>query len=244
MIPVLDLALPRPVTALHQIEITSRCNLRCPYCAHPKMPRAKQDMDRDTYARAIDMVDWFRLTHGQQELNLAGIGESTMHPDFLNFVQIARETLGSRMQLVLATNGVNMTPETARELAECRVHVYVSLHRPEKAGPAIEMLKKAGCLAGASADPSIAAVNWAGQVNWHSSAGQRECPWIRQGWAVAFSDGRLGTCCFDGQGTDGIIGTVHDDPSALRVAPYSLCPACDQTIGVRNWEQKAGGRYE
>lgn len=106
------------------------------------------------------------------------------------------------------------------------------------------MLKRAGCLVGVSADPSIAATNWAGQVDWHVSASERECPWIRQGWAIVLSDGRIATCSFDGQGTDGIIGTVADDPSTPRVKPYSLCPGCDQKIGVRNWEQSAGKWYE
>jgi len=32
-----------PFQQIHQIEITSRCNLRCKYCVHPHMERAKVD---------------------------------------------------------------------------------------------------------------------------------------------------------------------------------------------------------
>lgn len=242
MIPKIKLDLPRAVTALHQIEITSRCNLRCRYCAHPKMPRAKQDMEGQIFVTALARVEWFGEHYGQRELNLAGIGESTMHHNFVEMARLARFLLTDSFKLVLATNGVAMTQELADELARLKVRVFVSLHRPEKAGPAVEMLRKAGCLAGVSADPSIAATNWAGQVDWYVSANERECPWIRQGWAIVLSDGRIATCSFDGQGTDGIIGTVQDDPSSLRVKPYSLCRSCDQQISVEGYNQGAQPR--
>ena len=45
----------------------------------------------------------------------------------------------------------------------------VKLHRPEKAGPAVEAYRKIGALDGVSADPSINAYDWAGQVEWFNS---------------------------------------------------------------------------
>ena len=68
-----------PIRAIHQIEMTSRCNLRCRYCAHPTMARVKADMDDATFAKALL---WARQLPSH-ELNLAGIGESTMHPEFV-----------------------------------------------------------------------------------------------------------------------------------------------------------------
>lgn len=224
-----------PVTAIHQIEITSRCNLRCRYCVHPSMSRAKQDMDESTYRQTLALTQaLIRKYPGRQtELNLAGIGESTMHPEFVRFLYLAREAVGPRMSLVIATNGLLMTPALAREIKDARPDVYVSMHRPEKAGPAIEALRAEGLLRGVSADPSIAAVDWAGQIKWHVSTPAKgtQCKWVRTGWAIALSDGRLARCSFDGTASE-TIGTVWDEPDSLRTAPYALCDSCHLDVGV------------
>lgn len=217
------------VTQIHQCEITSRCNLACKYCAHPKMPRAKLDMTLEVFEKVLDRVAGYVAKGTQHELNLAGIGESTMHPQFCEFVARARERLPT-IDLTMATNGVGLTEDMAQAMADARMRVWVSLHRPEKAGPAIELLKRHGVLAGVSADPSLAAVNWAGQINWHVSATPTRCMWQAEGMAIAWADGRLGTCSFDGQGADGVIGTVWDEPDTLFIKPYSLCNGCHQTI--------------
>lgn len=213
------------ISQIHQVELTSRCNLRCQYCVHRNMPRPKMDMTLETFERVLYLVAGFPDQH---ELNLCGIGESTLHPQFCEFVARARERL-PYIDLTMATNGVGLTEEHAIQMSVSRVRAWVSLHRPEKAGIAIELLKRYGVLAGVSADPSISAVNWAGQVDWHVSAPATRCMWKALGMAIAWSDGRLGTCSFDGQGSDGVIGTVWDDPETLFSKSYSLCSSCHQT---------------
>ncbi len=227
-----------PLQQIHQIEITSRCNLRCRYCVHPTMKRAKEDMDVLVFERAIELARRFKRKGTQGSLNLAGIGESTMHPKFVDFVAHAREVLGEDQDLVLATNGVSVTDDLARALRPFRPRVFVSLHRPEKAGPAVEMFKRAGLLAGVSADPSVAATDWAGQIKWHVSAPRTPCPWVRQGWGIVLSDGRITRCSFDGTGV-GVLGHVSDDPDTLTTSPYSLCSTCHQDVGIRIKETEA-----
>ena len=183
------------------------------------------DMTLETFERVLYLVKGYEAAGRQHELNIAGIGESTIHPQFVEFVRLARDTLPN-MELTMATNGVAMTEDIAQELADARVKVFVSLHRPEKAGLAIEILKRHRILHGVSADPSVAAVNWAGQVDWHVSAQPTTCMWLAMGMAIAWSDGRIGTCSFDGQGEDGVIGTVWDEPHTLFSKPYSLCKTC------------------
>ena len=183
-------------------------------------------MTLETFKRVLELVAGFPDQH---ELNLCGIGESTLHPQFCEFVALARERLPN-IDLTMATNGVGLTEAHAAQMQISRVRVWVSLHRPEKASLAIELLKRYGVLAGVSADPSISAVDWAGQVDWHVSAAPSRCMWQAQGMAIAWSDGRLGSCSFDGQGADGSIGTVWDDPKTIFVKPYSLCNTCHQTI--------------
>lgn len=219
------------VGSVHQIEITSRCNLRCRYCVHPTMARSKEDMSPKTFARALAWVSLFVENGTQgQELNLCGIGESTLHPLFCTFVKVARDALGQERDLVMATNGVGVTEEHAQAMAAARMRVWVSLHRPEKAGPTIELLKKHGVLAGVSADPAIASVDWAGQVAWHVSAPTKlPCPWLRDRKVMIAADGSVLTCSFDGSGA-GKLGTVWGSVEAMRVAPYSLCEGCHQAV--------------
>lgn len=216
------------INSIHQIEITSNCNLRCRYCPHPHMQREKMDMDEDIYGQALDWVSYF-IGKGTQtdELNLAGIGESTLHPHFEYFVEMARFAVGSNCKLILATNGVNMSEYIAQVLKEHDVWTWVSLHRPEKAGPAVELLKKYGVLKGVSADPSVASIDWAGQVEWFVSAQTKDqpCPWLHDGRVVVLADGRVSTCCLDSTGV-GIVGEVYSDLTKAELKPYSLCNKC------------------
>lgn len=218
------------VQLIHQIEITSRCNLRCKYCAHPTMTRAKMDMDWDIYARAIEIVKSCAERGSRGSLNLAGIGESTMHPQFIRMLAYAREQLGEAQELVLATNGLLVNDKMAEAMKPYAPRVFVSLHRPERAGPAIEALKRVGLLAGVSGDPSVAATDWAGQVKWHVSAMRAPCPWVRGGWAMVLSDGSMTRCSFDATGV-GIFGHVMDAEQPYT-SPYILCKSCHQDVGV------------
>jgi len=224
------------VRDLHQIEITSRCNLRCKYCVHPTMERAKEDMTWETFKKAIHWVSVFSGWGTQVELNLAGIGESTMHPDFVEMVHYAAAELPT-IHLVLATNGLLMTEELAHAIKDTGINVFVSLHRPEKAARAVEALRSAGIFNGVSTDPATAATDWAGQVKWVRSMAPRDCMWVRGGKVFCMSDGSIKPCSLDGRRGE-ILGTVWDDVSNMTTHPYSLCMTCDQKLGIPDWNQE------
>ena len=213
------------IRKLHQIEMTSRCNLRCRYCAHPTMSRPKIDMTEELYTKALVWARKFVFAGYQKELNIAGIGESTIHPDFVRFMHLAREIVGNDVQITLTTNGVAVSDDLVRGIVGMRPTVFVSLHRPERAGPAIEIFKKYGILHGASADPSLAATDWAGQVKWHNSATAQPCVWIAEGKVMAMADGRITRCSLDAHAA-GVCGTLDDDLTQIGIAPYSLCAKC------------------
>ena len=230
------------VSRIHQIEITSRCNLKCRYCVHPKMGRPKIDMSMDIFNTAVRKAKQCVEYHGQVELNLAGIGESTMHPDFIDMVGIARSMVGWDTLITITTNGVALTEDMVKGLVKYRPTIFVSMHRPEKAGPAIELLKRYNMLQGVSADPSIAAIDWAGQVEWHVSCRKDiPCPWLTNGQVMVMADGNVTTCCLDGEG-DGIIGHITDDMATWEVKPYSLCKDCHHIVPAtsinQNYSQK------
>lgn len=218
---------------LHQIELTSRCNLRCRYCPSPHLGRPKLDMDDATWDRTLWWIRYFHNRNGgTEELNLAGIGESTMHPKLPEWALQARAVVGADCFLNFTTNGLLMTDALADALKPSGIRVGVSLHRPEKAGPAIEILKAHGMLFGVSADPSIAAIDWAGQIKWHKSAAtNRQCPWVRGGLAFVMADGRVSRCCMDASGI-GVFAHVNDNLAQYQTSPYKLCVTCDQDVGV------------
>lgn len=184
-------------------------------------------MTRETFERALFVA---KQLPGEPELNLAGIGESTMHPEFVDFLFLARERMPNTV-LLLASNGLLMTNELAKAIAPTGVHVFISLHRPEKAGPAIEACKRYGILAGISGDPSIAATDWAGQVKWHVSTQLKgaPCPWVRNGRLMVMSDGRITRCSFDSTADD-VLGSVWDDVTQIETSPYKLCESCHLVV--------------
>jgi hypothetical protein len=219
------------VKDLHQIEITSRCNLRCVYCPSRHLPRPKVDMTFDHFSKAIKWIEKFIKRGYQTEVNLAGIGESTMHPEFVYFISYARAVLDFDVRLVFATNGLLMNEELAKAIAPYKPVVYVSMHRPEKAGPAVEALRKYGLLAGVSADPTLAATDWAGQVKWFNSVPvKRTCQWVRNGKVFMLADGRISRCAYDATG-DGVFAHVDDeDLDKKHTSAWSLCATCDQEV--------------
>lgn len=252
-LPVIHVKLPRAVKALHQIEITSRCNLRCVYCPSPTLGRPKMDISDTDFKAALWHVRHHVVNDGQRELNLAGIGESTLHHGFTTYVRWARESVGPDVKLIFATNGVLPTDwfagagldysercaKLAEALAPWKPEVWVSLHRPEKAALAARAYADAGILGGYSADPSVNSMDWAGQVKWpvRKSEHKMPCQWIREGKAFALADGRVSVCCYDATG-QGVIGTVHDAPGTISTAPWNLCASCDQEIAVAGYNEQ------
>lgn len=220
------------IRVIHQIEMTSECNLRCKYCTHPNLGRPKIHMSAEVYAKALKWASYFAKRNRPPELNLAGIGESTMHPEFVRNVYLAREAVGERVELIITTNGLLVDDKLAAALVGAHPRVFVSAHRPERAGLAIEALRKVGLLAGVSFDPSVAAVDWAGQVKWFVSAPKGSpCPWVSSGRAFVMSDGRVSRCCFDSDGR-GVFATLDDDLLKFATSPYSLCKTCHHDVGV------------
>lgn len=226
---------PRPVRDIHQIELTTRCNLRCHYCPHyPQLPRAKEDMQRATYMQALALVAHYVKQGTQTELSLTGIGESLLHPDFVEFVGLARQVIGPQRQLTVTTNGLGMDEKLCLALKPYQPAIFVSLHRPEKAGPAIEAARKHGLLAGINNSFVTSAFNWAGtQKNWYVSAPKIKCEYLRSGWGVVLVDGRVATCCLDADGSS-TIGSVWDEPEALMLKPWGDaekgCASCHMEV--------------
>lgn len=230
---------PRPLTAIHQIEITSRCSLRCVYCPsrHLDKPiseggsgRAKMDITDAHFERALEWAVHFEKLGTQGELALTGIGEALLHPRFVDYVRMAREALPGNL-ITFSTNGLTLTDELCAELAPYNPRIYVSLHRPEKAKGAVDAARKHGLLADVNAAFALNAFDWAGQVDWEVTIPPESvaCDYLRFGRGVVLSDGRVTTCCLDASG-NGSIGHVDDEIGSLSTRPWSLCEPCHQVV--------------
>lgn len=224
------------VRTLHQIEVTSRCNLACVYCLQPILQRPKQDMTPETWERALSWVRYFieRGTQGD-ELVLYGTGEPLLHPRFAAMLADARAVLGQHREIIFTTNGLLVDERLIAALDQVRpARVWVSLHRPEKAQRAVQLLKAAGLLAGFSTEAATAPMNWAGQVAWPVDVAAPEghnlaCRHFVEGWAYVDSAGRIGSCCNLDDQADGVVGHVAETPHPIAVGPYALCAACWHT---------------
>jgi hypothetical protein len=234
---------PRPLTSIHQIEITSRCNLRCVYCPsrHLDKPiseggsgRAKVDITAEHYARALEWAIHFDTLGTQGELALTGIGEALMHPLFVQFVRDARQALPTN-PITFSTNGLLLNDALCEQLAPYSPRIYVSTHRPEKAGPAINAARRWGLLADTNTSFATEAFDWAGQVDWEVSIPPASvaCEYLRSGWGVVLSDGRITTCCLDATG-NGQIGHIDDEPGTVSTRPWSLCEPCHMVVTPPN----------
>lgn len=213
------------IREIHEIELTSRCSLACVYCPHPNLQRPKADMVWSTFERTMEHVAYLCRQGTQGEVSLTGLGEAILYPRFIEAMWAVRKTIGDRA-MVLSTNGVDMTPEIARELAAAEVGVYVSLHRPEVATPALRMLIEAGCQTATNVGFVDSSLDWAGQVKWHVSAPRVHCGYLTKAWAVVRQDGSIDACCMDAHDLYP-IGSVWDDFGTLKTYVTKLCASCN-----------------
>jgi len=109
------LTLDRPAVApsadtepvMANIEITTRCNLTCRYCARSWLHKEGRDMPLERFVRILDM-----LPHAYR-ITLVGLGEPLLHPEVANFIAEA-SARGRRVALV--TNAMCLDEQLASQL--------------------------------------------------------------------------------------------------------------------------------
>ncbi|MFQ5924465.1 MAG: radical SAM protein [Dehalococcoidia bacterium] len=107
-------------TCLGIIEITGRCNLRCPTCfageEHGAMLSLKQ---------VEDILDNFLRREAQPEVVQISGGEPTVHPDIIPILRLAKSR--SIKYVMLNTNGLRIArdQEFVAQLADVRPVVYL-----------------------------------------------------------------------------------------------------------------------
>lgn len=220
---------PRPMTQIRSIEASSRCDLACVFCVHPRMSRPKVDMSEEHWRAALDWVRFFVQRGTQGEINISGTGEPTLHPDLPRFCTELRAIIGPDVPLLFTTNGKGLTEELVAAVAPAKPRVCVSAHHAFLAGPAAVLLHKYGLLRSISFDPVLYPQDWAGQVQWaHPPQPLVVCAPLRDGLGFIAADGSLLTCCQD-TSNESKIGDVLDAPNVeTMMRDWRVCPKCWQ----------------
>ena len=105
---------------LAQIDLTTRCNMRCPICfANAGVTGLVCEPDYDEVVRELQVLRDLRPTPCTA-VQFTG-GEPTIHPEFLRIVSRAREMGFSHIQI--ATNGLRLADRTfAEQCARAGLH--------------------------------------------------------------------------------------------------------------------------
>ena len=122
-----------PITLTHvmdtepvfaNVEITTRCNLHCVYCARSSMKQQGTDMDKNTFASILGL-----LPHAYR-VTFVGLGEPLLHPGIVEFIAKA-VSQGRRTTLV--TNAMLLEPCLSRELIQAGLEsIAFSIDAPDQ----------------------------------------------------------------------------------------------------------------
>lgn len=214
------------IRSISQIEITSRCSLRCKYCPQPKMARPKADMSDEVFERVLYWLQEFN----QDVVNLHHFGESTMHPKFIEWLDMVSDIVPV---VAVSSNGVGVTRQMIRDMKKAGLdNLGLSIHRPEVVQKVAEWCLDEGLPFNWASGPVSAPHNWAGQVTTVRNSAQAEtfaCQFLIDQSCIIFQDGRVGTCCIDAEGIVD-LGTVWEDLRQIDLKPFRLCLTCHQQI--------------
>ena len=106
------------------MDVTRRCNLRCFGCRYHSPARLRSPADdvvtQDYPLELFRQVSAALKTMGTGSLCLSGEGEPFLHPQLLDFVDIAKAT---GLHAVLLTNGTCLDETTTRSLVDSRLDI-------------------------------------------------------------------------------------------------------------------------
>ena len=111
---------PRHMT----LELTAKCNFRCPYCYcvwHEYPALAKPELDTDGWKRILDKC----AADGVDEILFTG-GEALLRKDLFEIIGHAKRVL-PKAQLSLFTNASRLDEPLLRKFRRLRVHLATSL---------------------------------------------------------------------------------------------------------------------
>ena len=115
-----------PYPPFIEIEVTTRCNLKCTMCEHTYWNEPNRNMSFDEFKKIIDQ---FKL----KWIGLTGIGESLLNPDFLKMLEYCKTKSKGSTFIELYDNFYFIDEKTAKKLIEMEIDkIFISLDAATK----------------------------------------------------------------------------------------------------------------
>ena len=114
------------------VEITRGCNLACPFCATRLLPKNQFSfMKKDTWVALLKVI---QEVTPYSRLEFGNAGEPTLHPNFLEYLSIAKE-ICPNLQILTYTNGTQLINKklTYKKLFDAGLNmIFVDMYSPFK----------------------------------------------------------------------------------------------------------------
>jgi hypothetical protein len=230
----------KKVGCIKNLEVTSLCNLACPYCPAfgQGAYRPVGHMSEEVVDRSLYWLKRFVDQGTQKELNVFGVGEPLLHPKYVDIVRRCRKVMPAYLQLRLNTNGLLATKEIIRELILAGADaIDLTDHNAEASMKTIHIFRELQrefpkMKFGYSRDGVINPNNWGGLIDWidwEPDHPKYICPWLDNGQVMIMSDGSVTRCCQDAHAR-GLLGTVWDDLLTMDHTPFVQCKTCHELV--------------
>jgi len=228
---------------INNIEVSAICNNACRYCPASEVHKHRPVglMTMDTFEHVLEWIRYFVRQGTQGQVNMYGVGESTLNPLLPDMIRAVRDIVPYRHQVHLNTNA-NWVDKTTTYVTEKEIEYALSLknagitqiditaHNHFNTAKAWRIFGIVEIPSKISFDVITRPNNWGGQVDWFEpiyDAGF--CPWIYKGQSNIMWDGGINQCCLDAFGNH-IMGTVYDEPHDIEAVPYELCKSCHHKL--------------
>ncbi|UHG92168.1 radical SAM/SPASM domain-containing protein [Spirosoma oryzicola] len=125
-------------TAL-DIEINSKCNLKCSYCPISTESRGDEYMSEELFGKILDDLSCFPYSG---RISPHFYGEPTLDERLVGLMRMAREKL-PKAQLIIHTNGIKLDRSKYRQLVEAGVSGFlITRHTPKWPKNVIDIQEK------------------------------------------------------------------------------------------------------
>lgn len=244
------------VKAVKNLELASVCNLQCPYCPSKDQMGHREVglMSDEVFERSLYWIKKFVRAGTQKELNMFGVGESTLHPKLIEFVKRTRRVMPLYLRLLINTNGLAFTEEMCRDLYDAGIDkIDLTDHDARASMKTIHILRKVTgqyspdqrAKWGYSRDAIINPNDWGGIVEGWVKGSEHPryiCPWLSNGQVMIMSNGDVTRCCQDAFAR-GVICTVFDEVDNIPYSTFIQCKTCHEIVPdwITPTEEKEAG---
>lgn len=236
---------------IYQMETTSFCNAKCPWCPHSSLTRPSGFIDLETVSRVIAHCKEVN----QKYIALHHMGEPLMHPDFVKILEMFND---ADIKVEFSTNAILLPKHTQaiimNNVAVIRIAVdYFGFHA-EYDGYFKMLNEQMHLFKGKNTKVYLHTVlkqyvnemtplreikyhnpwveihhkdmdNWAGQVDGESTLPPGECYFLTKNHVVVLWNGDIVPCCMDADGRH-VLGNINVNPEITVQNKYTLCQSC------------------